>query len=130
VVLPDGEISDIDLDSDPDDPARLRSKTRAELLPWIRSYADLCPLEVVTAIRDEHPEGADTQTMNSPADSLPHTSHSDEARQKKPTKQKATRAWKKMDLSGQDTTWKGEIPHHPTMCTAHMNTFARSSMTR
>lgn len=57
IFLPDGDISDIHLDSDPDDPdCDPRQEPR---------YADLTPLEVVTDIHDEHPqEEADTQTMN------------------------------------------------------------------
>lgn len=106
IFLPDGDISDIHLDSDPDDPdCDPRQEPR---------YADLTPLEAVTDIHDEHPqEEADTQTMNSLADSLLPASRCNGAREKKSKKQKFTRVWKKMDLNAQDTAWRGELPPPP-----------------
>lgn len=89
IFLPDGDISDVDLDSDPDDP---RQEPR---------YADLAPLEVMTDIHDEHPqEEAGSQTTNSLADSLLRASRCNEARMKS----KETKIYKCVEKDGPECT--------------------------
>lgn len=67
IFLPDGELSDVDFDSDPDDP---EYEPRDD-----KKLIDSCPLEVVINLRDQHPREDDDGGMPSnPVEAVPGTS--------------------------------------------------------
>lgn len=98
---------DVDFKSDPDDPG-YEARDDEKLI-------DSCPLEVVLNLCDEHPPEEDDGRMpNNPVEAVPGISRST-AKQRRKMKECVRRKWTKKDLMVDDTAWKEELPHRPTM---------------
>ncbi|KAH7958093.1 hypothetical protein HPB51_027922 [Rhipicephalus microplus] len=98
IFLPDGELSDADFDSDPDDPEH---EPRDD-----KKLIDSCPLEVVINIRDQHPREDDDGGMPSnPVEAVPGTSRHTAAQRRK-MKESVRRKWTTKDVMLDDTAWK------------------------
>ncbi|KAH9375577.1 hypothetical protein HPB48_009429 [Haemaphysalis longicornis] len=104
IFLPDGEISDVDIDSDPDDP---------EYDPRQENFLDSCPLEFVTNHRDNNAPENENRTVQSGSSEVPSATSSNRKGSKN-SKQKPPRYWQRRDLSVVDNTaWKIELSLPP-----------------
>ncbi|KAH9366758.1 hypothetical protein HPB48_007843 [Haemaphysalis longicornis] len=96
IFLPDGEISDVDIDSDPDDP---------EYDPRQENFLDHCHLEFVTNLRNNNAPENENRTVQSGSSEVPSATSSNRKGSKN-SKQKPPRNWQRRDLSVVDTAWK------------------------
>ncbi|KAH9374931.1 hypothetical protein HPB48_014650 [Haemaphysalis longicornis] len=103
VFLPYGEIFDVDIDSDPDDP---------EYDPRQELFLDRCPLEFVTNFRNNNAPENENRTVQSGSSEVPSATSSNQKGSKN-SKLKPPRNWQRRHLSDVDTALKSDLPLPP-----------------
>ncbi|CAN7940533.1 unnamed protein product [Ixodes hexagonus] len=108
IFLPDGYISDVDIDSDPDDP---EYDPRQD-----RRFVETCPLEIVTKLRDfEVPQVESNDVLSGSSEMLARTSPATSGK-KNTTREASICDHKAPDDKNNDTSsgLSGQLPHTPS----------------
>uniref|UniRef100_A0A6B0UZZ6 Uncharacterized protein n=1 Tax=Ixodes ricinus TaxID=34613 RepID=A0A6B0UZZ6_IXORI len=116
IFLPDVDISDMEIDSDPDDPDY---DPAADL-----QFINLCPLEVVRDIDTSMNAQEEACLPHRPSETL-STKPSDPPQARMASKRKDSRKWIRDDIVFTDHEWKGSLPHPPEELATPYEYFAK-----